>query len=52
MEDNNKMDLRKIGCEGSYWIELAYDTSNSKLPMNIVMKLWIQQKQEMPSLLE
>jgi len=36
-EDNIKMDLQEVGCEGMDWIELAQDTDRWRPPVNDVM---------------
>jgi hypothetical protein len=40
MEDHIKMDLRKIGCEGKDWIQLAQDRVKWWTFENMVMNLW------------
>jgi hypothetical protein len=37
--DNNKMDLREIGWDGMYWIELAQDRDQWRALMNTIMNL-------------
>jgi hypothetical protein len=38
-EDNIKMDLQEVGCEGMYWIELAQNIVRWWALVNAVMKL-------------
>jgi hypothetical protein len=33
-EDNIKMDLQKVGCEGTEWIELAHDRDRLRALLN------------------
>jgi len=40
-EDNIKMDLHKVGCEGMEWIELAHDRDRWHTLVNVVMNLQI-----------
>jgi hypothetical protein len=37
--DNIKMDLREIGWDGMYWIDLAQDRDQWRALMNTVMNL-------------
>ena len=36
-ENNIKMDLQKVGCEGMQWIELAHDRDRCQALVNVVM---------------
>jgi hypothetical protein len=38
-EDNIKMDLQEVGCEGMDWIELAQDRDRLRALMTAIMKL-------------
>ena len=38
-EDNIKMDLLEVGCEGLDWIELAQDRDRWRAPVTKVMNL-------------
>ena len=40
-EDNIKMDLQEVGCEGMNWIELAQDRDRWSALVNEVMKLLV-----------
>jgi hypothetical protein len=37
--DNIKMDLRKIGWDGTNWIDLIQDRDQRRAPVNTVMNL-------------
>jgi hypothetical protein len=39
--DNNEMDLRDIGWDGMYWIDLAQDRDQWRALVNTVMKLQV-----------
>ena len=38
-DDNIKMDLQEVGCEGMDWIEMAQDKDRWRAPVTAVMKL-------------
>ena len=38
-EDNIKMDLQAVGCEGMDWIDVAQDRDRWRARVNAVMKL-------------
>ena len=40
-EDNIKMDLQEVGCEGVDWIDLAQDRDRWRALMNAVMNLLV-----------
>jgi hypothetical protein len=40
-EDNVKMDLKEVGCEGMDWIELAQDRGRWRALVNAVMDLQV-----------
>jgi hypothetical protein len=39
--DNIKMDLRDIGWNGMYWIDLAQDSDQWRALVNTAMNLWV-----------
>ena len=40
-EDNIKMDLKEVGCEGMDWIDLAQDRDRWRVLANAVMNLGV-----------
>jgi hypothetical protein len=40
-EDNIRLDLRKIGCRGTDWIDLAQDRNQWRALVYTVMNLWV-----------
>ena len=38
-EDNIKMDLKEVGCEGMDWIDVAQDRNRCRALVNAVMNL-------------
>jgi len=38
-EDNIKMDLQEVGCEGMYWIEVAQDSERCLALVDALMNL-------------
>jgi hypothetical protein len=41
-DDNSKMDLREIGFDGMYWIDLAQDRDQWRALLKTVMNLRVQ----------
>ena len=39
MEDNIKMDLQEVGCEGMDWIDLAQDRDRWRALRNVMVNL-------------
>jgi hypothetical protein len=39
-EDDIKMDLQEVGCEGMDWIDVAQDRDRWWALVNVVMNLW------------
>ena len=39
--DNIKMDLQEVGCEGLDWIDLAQDRDRWRALVNVVMSIWV-----------
>jgi len=39
-EDNSKMDLQEVGCEGIDWIGVVQDRDRRRARVNAVMILW------------
>jgi hypothetical protein len=40
-EDNIKTDLQKVGCRGTYWIQLAQNRDRWRQLVNVVINLWV-----------
>jgi hypothetical protein len=40
-EDNIRMDLQEVGCEGVDWIELSQDRERWRAVLNAVMNIWV-----------
>jgi hypothetical protein len=38
-EDNIKMNLKKVGCEGMDWIDVAQDRARWRAHANVIMNL-------------
>ena len=45
-EDNIKVDLQEVGCEGMDWIDLAQDRDRWQALVNVVMNLLVPQNAE------
>jgi len=41
LEDNIKMDLQEVECEGKDWIDVAQDRDRWWALVNVVMNLWV-----------
>jgi hypothetical protein len=41
IDENIRMDPRKIGCKGVDWIHLAQDTDQWRALVNVVMNVWV-----------
>jgi hypothetical protein len=41
LEDNVKMDLQEVGCEGMSWNNLAENIDRWQALVNVVMNLWV-----------
>jgi hypothetical protein len=39
--NNIKIDLREIGLDGIYWIDVAQDRDQWRAHVNMVMNLWV-----------
>ena len=40
-EDNNKMDLREMGCDAGDWIDIFQDRDQWRPYIRTVIKLWV-----------
>jgi len=40
-EDNIRMNLQEVGCEGLDWIQLAQERDRWRAFVNVVMKFWV-----------
>jgi hypothetical protein len=40
-EDNIKMNLKKVGCEGMDWIDVAQDRDRWQAHVNVIMNLQV-----------
>jgi hypothetical protein len=45
-EDNIKMDLQEVGCEGMEWIKLVQDRDRWRALVTAVMNIWAPQNAE------
>jgi hypothetical protein len=41
-DDNVKIDLKEVGCEGRDWIDLAQDRDRWHALVYVIMNLWVQ----------